>query len=153
MILAHEGAFSIDAPGAWTPTDPAEPGSISYASDDGSENLTVILLRVKPLFSIADEKRLLDDYVHHRMSYEKGMMPDLVQSEPSANTEAGVAEASWWAEDVHSGMLQAHRVILQDGVLADFAYSTGAGADPDAFRPRAASALATARIMAAPAEA
>lgn len=153
MILASEGAFSIDAPGAWAPVDPSEPGAISYASDDGSENLTVILLRVKPLFSIADEARLLDDYVHHRMSFEKGKMPDLVQSEPSASSETDIAEASWWAQDAHSGMLQAHRVLLQGGVLADFAYSTGPGADPDVFRPRAASALATARITAPAAEA
>lgn len=152
MILAHAGAFSIDAPGEWVSTDPTEPGSLTYASTDGSETLTVILLRVKRLFSIADDERLLDDYVHHRMSFEKGTMPELVQSQPSSCAAAGMAEASWWAEDAHTGMLQAHRVILQEGVLADFAYSTGAEADPEAFRPRAASALATARITAAPSE-
>lgn len=151
MILSVEGGFEIDVPGTWVSAETDEPGVLAYESQDGSDHLAIVLLRVKRLFSIAEDERLLDDYVHHRMSFEKGRMPELVQSEASPSSAAGVAEASWWAQDLHSGMLQAHRALIRDGILADFAYSTGAGGDPEAFRPRAASALATARITPAPA--
>jgi len=145
MTKVTEPGFSVDLPGVWESAEGGQPGSLVYRAADGNATLTVVLLAVRPAYSIADRGRLHSDYMRHRSQYELGQVPSLVQSEPVASQVDGAIEGSWSAVDSASGRRQLHRVLLAGGVLGDFCYEEDA-ADEIAFNQQANSVLATASV-------
>jgi hypothetical protein len=146
VTTIDEHAFSIEVPGEWIAVDAAEPGTFSYRSKTDECSVDVVLLRVKPLFSIADRSRLLDDYAHHRMSFERGRTPGLEQSPAETHVVGDAHEVAWIAAEPGSGLLQAHRALLAGEVLADFAYFAWGSRATEAFDQTAAGVLGSARI-------
>lgn len=135
--------IQFDAPGTWESIEIAQPGCLVYREVDGEGRVTVMLLSVKPVYAIADRKRLLGDYVHHRMQFELGQSPSLQQSESMQTDGDGSFEARWSGVDTMVGRRQRHRAILRDSVLADFCYE---GMDDSSFDERADALLASAAI-------
>lgn len=145
MTTINEVAFTIELPGEWSEVDSPEAGALVYRQADGSGELVVMLLQVKRLFQIADQSRVLSDYVSHRMKYEVGQTPTLLQSEPTYETLDGVDEAAWSAADPETDRVQAHRVLLTDGLLAHFCFEA-AHDDPESWPDRAAALLGSAAV-------
>ena len=110
MIEIREAGFSVDLPDAWVRADTDQPGSLLYRDTDGPATLTVMLLAVRPAYSIADKSRLHSDYMQHRAKFERGQLPSLEQSDPQSRQLEGSIEGSWSAVDVVSGRRQLHRV-------------------------------------------
>lgn len=138
MTTINEHGLFIDMPGEWERVESEEPGSLVYREVDGDALLTIMLLRVRPLFSIADRQRLLSDYVQHRRKYERGRTPGLELAEPTFGDRDDPVEARWSAL-TPSGRQQRHRVIIADDVLGHFGYE--ATASDESFDERVAALL------------
>lgn len=144
MTEIREQGFAIDLPGDWDEVESDEPGTRRYRERGGEGRLSVTLLGVSPVYAIADERMLLDQYVQHRSQYEKGQRRWLAQSEPRVETVDGAIEGAWDAED--PGVLRhlRHRVLLHGGILADACFEAPA----DGFDERASAVLGTLRVEA-----
>lgn len=122
MTEVREPNFGVDLPGQWEQVENAEPGTYAYRQTEGGDTLTVTLLAVRSMYSIADPKRLLDDYLHHRSTFEQGRDPGLEQSEPVSLECDDSFEGTWDGTEVASGRRVSHRVVLTGGLLADFRF-------------------------------
>lgn len=147
MSEIREPGFSLDLPGMWEPEESDQPGSLVYRETAGSGVVTVMLLAIRPAYSIADRSRLHTDYMQHRSKYERGQTPSLEQSEPIAQRVGTVIEGSWNAEDGATGRHQLHRVVLSGDVLVDFCYEAS-DSDGVGFDDRAALILDSAVVTA-----
>jgi len=143
----REKGFSVDLPGTWARAESEQPGSLVYRDTSGAGILTVMLLAVRPAYSIADRGRLHSDYMQHRAKFERGQLPSLEQSDPVSKRLGDTIEGSWDAVDVVSGRRQLHRVMLDGSVLADFCYEDQAP-DEAAFADLATGILGSAAIIA-----
>lgn len=144
MTEIREPNYSVDLPGEWTPAEAAEPGSFSYVSADGMARLSVLLLAVRPMFTIADPGGVLGDYLHHRPQFEKGRSPGLEQTEPTSRPDGDGFLGEWSAYDPITEQRLAHRIRLADNLLADFLYEEAGGASAEEFSARAEAVLSTA---------
>ena len=145
MTQIHEPGFRVDLPETWLRTPTEQPGSVVYGDPAGTATLTVMLLAVRPAYSIADRSRLHSDYMDHRAKFERGQRPSLEQSPPVTGDVQGVVEGSWGALDLDSGRRQLHRVLLRDNILAHFCYEDFA-VDESGFVEHASSVLSSAAI-------
>ena len=145
MTEVREPGFRLDLPGEWKQIESAEPGSLVYEETGGSGIVTVLLLKVRPVYAIADRKRLLDDYLSHRGKYEKGQMPSLEQSDPVSRQRDDTVEGEWQGVDAATGKRLRHRALLADDVLADFCYEAS-GMDDIAFDGLAEAVLGSAMV-------
>lgn len=146
MTTIDENAFHLELPGQWDPIETDEPGAYAYREVGGDGELRVLLLSVRPVYALADRKRLLSDYVDHRQKFEHGQASALGQSDPVFREAGEDAEASWDGADVTSRVQHRHRVVLANDVLADFCFA--AAFDPITFDQRASEALAGASLTA-----
>lgn len=149
MTKISEQVFSVEVPGHWEPVEAREEGVLAYRQIGGPGTLEVVLLRMRPVFAIADKARLLSDYASHRQKFERGRVPSLEQSEPVFDTPEGRFEAHWNASDDTSGRMRRHRAILVDDILVDFCFET-AGSAGDSFDARAEEVLSTAEVFGEP---
>ena len=145
MTEIRETGFEVDLPGTWERGGSTEPGSLVYLETDGDGIVTVMLLAVRPVYAIADRKRLLDDYMQHRSKFEKGQTPSLEQSEPISEQLGESVEGAWRGVDVASCRQRLHRVLLHKDVLADVCYETS-GIDEASFDELAEAVLGSARV-------
>lgn len=145
MSEIREPNFSIDLPGEWEQAEGDEPGTTTYREQDGDASMSVTLLAVRPMFAIADQRRLLDDYMTHRSTFEQGQVPTMAQMAPASREADGRFEGAWDAVDVANARRARHRVVLVEGLLADFRYE-GPGDDESAFVERADSVLGTVTV-------
>lgn len=122
MTKINEPNFSIDLPGEWSPGNAADPAELLYLSEKGDARLVVTLLAVKPLFAIADQQRLLDDYMTHRGNYELGQVPSLKQSKAISAQTSDLLVGGWAAVDTDTGRYRQHHTVLAGSLLADFMY-------------------------------
>lgn len=104
-----------------------------------------MLLRVRPMFSIADRARLLSDYTSHRQKYERAHAVALEQSDPVFQHHDEFFESSWQGWDPAADRQHRHRAILIDDLLADFCFESSL-ADNDSFEDLAQSVLSTATV-------
>lgn len=74
------------------------------------------------MFLIADQRRVLEDYVKHRSTFEIGREVTLHFSEPQFLVAPDAQIALWEGVDDVSGRLVQHKAVLVSGLLADFAY-------------------------------
>lgn len=146
MTDIREPNFEIDLPGDWSQVESNEDGATIFERSDGTAGLTVLLLSVRPLFAIADQLRLLDDYLHHRSQFEKGRWPALEQSEPVATATDGASVGEWSGFDPATGRRIRHRVLLVDGLLGDFSLEADDLGEAE-FDAYALPVLATARVQ------
>lgn len=120
MTTINEHGLSIELPGEWIADPNPEPGAIVYTQFGGEGVLTAMLLSVRPLFAIAEKRRLLTDYIQHRSTYEVGLRPELVQYEEEITEhDDGTVEALWSGETRDGTYQQRHRALLYDDVLVD----------------------------------
>lgn len=147
MTEIREPNYSIDLPGEWAPAETAEPGAFAYREIRGTANVTVTLLGVRPMFAIADQQRLLDDYMSHRAKFEQGQAPSLKQEPATSRQEGDSFEGSWAGTDWQTGRRTQHRVLLVNGLLADFLYEA-TGVEEKAFAEQADAVLGTATASA-----
>lgn len=147
MTEIREPGFSLDLPGEWERVEGVEPGSILFEESTGDGVITVMLLAVRPVYALADSKRLLGDYLKHRSTYEQSQMPTFEQSEPSSWEDGDRVEGAWTAHDAAQGIRTRHRVMLAHSILADFCFEAR---EPDgsAFDERAHALLGSAAIVA-----
>jgi hypothetical protein len=145
MTDINEHPFSLRLPDRWEQVASENPGSFVYREEEGSSSVTVMLLSVRPMYAIADRRRLLNDYALHRSKYEHGQTPSLEQSEPILEDRAESIEASWGGFDAATGVRQLHRAVMAGDVLADFCYEVS-GLDEDSFAKRAALVLESATV-------
>ena len=132
----REPNFGLDLPGEWEPTESVDEGTMVFRQAGGSARTSVTLLGVRPLFAIADQRRLLEDYMSHRSRFEEWRAPALKQSQLLAQDVCDVFDGVWSGEDPIAGRLVRHRVLLVGGLLADFAYEA-TGVDEAAFAKQA----------------
>lgn len=147
MTDIREPNFQIDLPGEWEPAESLEEGAFMYRDTRSKDTLLVMLLGVKPVYALADERMLLEQYMEHRQQFEKGKNESLQQSAPEAHEAGEAVEGEWEAHDPASGRRVRHRIMLRGGLLADFRYVSFDLAE-DAFAEQAAAILATAGISA-----
>ena len=139
----REPNFGVDLPGQWEQAQSDEVGTLVFRQVEGPASLTVVLLGVRPMFAIADQKRLLEDYMSHRSRFEEGRSPTLVHGDTLARQSGDAFEGYWIGEDPAHERLVRHRVLLVDGLLADFAYEAQ-GVEARAFAAEADAVLASA---------
>lgn len=145
MTRLSEPAYSLELPGTWEPVESEDPGALVYRETDGPGLLTLMLLRVRPMFSIADRARLLSDYTSHRQKYERAHAVALEQSDPVFQHHDEFFEASWRGWDPAADRQHQHRAILVDDLLADFCFESSLS-DNDSFEELAQSVLSTATV-------
>lgn len=146
MTEIREPNFTVDLPGEWEPAETSEPGAQAYREVDGPGSLVVLLLAVRPVYAIADRRRLLEDYLKHRSTYENSQDPTLAFSAPIvADTEA--IEGGWSAVDVLRERRVVHRTVFVGNLLADFRFEC-AGLDEAAFGQLAGGVLQSATVSA-----
>ena len=144
----REPNFSLDLPGEWMPGPPGDDeATFVYIEVGGSAKAVVTLLRVRPLYEIADKERLLNDYMSHRQNYEAGQAGALMHSEPMAQEIGEGFEGGWYSEDMEGLRRIQHRVLLVGWLLADFAFENS-GLDLPTFAEQAAQVLDTASASA-----
>jgi hypothetical protein len=146
MTEIRESNFSLDLPGTWEEVERGE-STVEYGEVEGRGSVAVTLLGVKPLFAIADSKRLLDDYLSHRAKYEVGQNPALEPSEPHSRERDESVEGGWDARDATDGSRIRHRVVLVGTLLADFRFGAS-GLDEDEFDAQADLVLGSAVVRA-----
>lgn len=146
MTEIREAAFGVDLPGQWRQVPSEEAGTFAYEESDGAARLAVTLLSVKPMYAIADPGRLLDDYLHHRSSFEAGRDAALAHTEPVRIPDAEGFEGGWDAFDLAEARRLRHRTIMVDGLLADFCYETF-GLDEAAFDELAQQVLGSVTVV------
>jgi hypothetical protein len=136
----------VDLPGEWEQTESSEAGAMVYREVDGPGSLVVLLLAVRPVYAIADRRRLLEDYLKHRSTYENAQDPALTFAAPVvADSEA--VEGGWSAADAVRDRRMVHRTMLVDKLLADFRFETS-GLDEAAFAQLAGEVLQSATVSA-----
>ena len=91
------------------------------------------------MYAIADRRRLLEDYLKHRSTYEDAQDATLALSAPVVSDTESL-EGGWGAVDVVREHRMVHRTILAGNLLADFRFET-AGLDEQAFAELAGSVL------------
>lgn len=138
----RESVFSIDLPGEWERTESPEPGTFLYSEKGGTRSLYVMLLEVKPSFTIADPRVLLEQYIHHRSQFEKAHAESLVMSEPRVTERDGAVEGTWDGYEFPTGRMITHRAVRRSALLADFTYEAY-GLDPMGFSREAGETFAT----------
>jgi hypothetical protein len=143
----REPNFTLDLPGEWVPEELDQPGAYAYSKGDGDGLVTVTLLGVRPVYTLSDPKRLMDDYLHHRSNFEKGQAPSMEQSEPVSVQRGDTVEGGWEAFDLESGHHVRHRVVLMGSMLADFRYEAP-DEDEMPFEARAEAILFSATVSA-----
>jgi hypothetical protein len=145
MTEIREPNFSIDLPGDWE-SEPGEEESTTVFNDlAGSGKLSVMLLGVRPMFAIADQRRLLEDYVTHRSTFEMQPPSTLRLLQPELG-EAGEAQvATWDGVDDSNGRHVRHYTLLVGGLLADFTYEA-TGVTHDEFDKTAEGILNTVSV-------
>jgi hypothetical protein len=139
--------LGLDVPGSWQESESAEPGTVAYRETEGNGIVTVTLLAVRSMYTIADPKRILDDYLHHRSSFERGHASTLEQSEPVSEESGEAVEGAWGGFDAATGSRHRHRVVLVRNLLADFRYEAS-GLDETEFDERAEAILGSATVSA-----
>ena len=97
------------------------------------------------MFTIADPLRLLDDYMHHRASFEGGRNSALEQTEPVSRQQDDSFEGEWGGVDAEQGRWVRHRVMLARNVLVDFRFEASA-ADLATFELEADAILGSAEL-------
>lgn len=125
MTKVTEPNFSIELPNEWSPSETSEPGEHVYAASSTGARLVVTLLGVKPLFAIADQQRLLDDYMGHRARYEQGQVPTLKHTQPISKQAGDTFVGGWAATDYETGRVRQHHTVLAGTLLADFMMEAG----------------------------
>lgn len=145
MTRLCEPAYSLELPGTWEPVESEDPGALVYREVDGPGILTLMLLRVRPMFSIADRARLLSDYTSHRQKYESAHAVALEQSDPVFERHDEFFEASWRGWDPAADRQHEHRAILVDNLLADFCFESSL-LDDGSFDELAKGVLSTATV-------
>jgi hypothetical protein len=149
VIAVREPHYHVDLPGEWEAEPGTEESSACFVRTDGPGRLTVTLLGVKPMFAIADQHRLLDDYMSHRATFEAGPVPQLEQSEPESEVVGDMSVGSWTAVGIDRERRLKHLVALTKGLLVDFMYEE-TGTPEGEFLARADEVLLTARVSAEP---
>lgn len=145
MIEIREPNYSVDLPGDWEAEPGEEVGSASFRQLDGSGKLTVMLLGVKPMFAIADQQRLLEDYMKHRSNFEVGQAGSLELSEPELERVLDSYVGSWIGFDRERDRRLQHHVVLLSGLLADFCYES-TGVEESEFDAAAQAVLETVAV-------
>ena len=145
MTEVREPGFCLDLPGEWEKAERIEPGGLAYKDTSGGGTVSVMLLAVRPVYAIADSRRLLEDYLKHRATFEKGQLPSLEQSEPVSQQHDDQVEGEWHAVDAATGNRLRHRVVLARNVLVDVCYQAS-GLDDAAFGELADVLLGSVRI-------
>ena len=140
MTEVRENGFTADLPGTWEQAEESEQGTFVFLHPETGDTLTVALLSVKPVYALADHKRLLDDYQNHRVQFEKGEIPALEQSVPTSWQDGETIEGEWSGVDETAGRRLRHRVMFVGNVLADFCYAASE-LDEAAFDERAGEVL------------
>jgi hypothetical protein len=141
----REPSYSVDLPGSWGGAEEPEPGVSVYRETDGTGILTVTLLGVKPMFAIADPKRLLDDYLQHRSRFEQARDPAMEFSATESSPMNESVEGGWEGFAAEENRRVRHRVMLADNLLAHFRYEA-AGLDESNFDQRAEMILGSASV-------
>lgn len=144
MTEIREPNYTIDLPGEWERAESLEEGAVVYRDTNGKDTLRVLLLGVKPVFSMAEPLRLLTDYMEHRRQYENAR-GETVQSEPTSAEVDGRPQGGWEAFDPPSGRMMRHKVVVAGTLLADIRY-TALDLDPAAFDIRAGEILSTVTV-------
>jgi hypothetical protein len=116
----REPNFTLDLPGDWEPVESSVPATFVYRTPDDHRTATVILLAVRPVYSIADPTRLLQDYLHHRSNFERGQDPTLALTPAVLLEDSELLQGGWGGVDSTTGRLLRHRVVLVNNLLADF---------------------------------
>lgn len=122
MTEIREPHYRVDLPGEWEKADSLEEGTVVYGETGSNDTLSLTLLGMRPEVAAADEMILLRQYMDHRYNFERGHNENLRQTPPDAVTAETGLEGAWSAVDVESGRRIRHRVLLHDGLLADFRY-------------------------------
>jgi len=144
----REPNFSLDLPGEWMPGPPGEDeATFVYIEVGGPARASVTLLRIRPLFEIADRKRSLGDYMSHRQNFEAGKAGALRHCEPTTREIGQDFVGEWYSEDLDGLRRVQHRVLLVGPLLADFAFENS-GLDEQTFAEQAARVLDTASASA-----
>ena len=143
----REPNFAIDLPGDWEQMPGEEEGALVFAELKSDRGLTVLLLAVRPLFVIADQRRLLEDYMGHRSRFEEGKQPRLSQTTPEVGEGSDALVGTWSAVDLETVRRYKHRAVLDRNLLVDFRYEAG-GLEEAEFAKEADSVLATAHATA-----
>jgi hypothetical protein len=118
----REPNFSLDLPSEWEVEASAEQGVFVYRQVEGSATLTVTLLGVRPMYAIADQHRLLQDFIDHRSKFEAGPDDRIAWFEPVTQQQGDAYVGAWLGEERESGSLVRHHSMLVGGLLADFRY-------------------------------
>lgn len=147
MTEIRESNFGIDLPGEWVELTSEEPGVFLFEEQGGSGRLRVTLLAVRPMFAIADQQRLLADYMRHRATYERGQVPTLDQSEPVVTSAGDPIVGGWSGVDLDTGARTLHHIVLLGGLLAHFALQSTQD-DEETFLRHAEEVLSTAQVTA-----
>jgi hypothetical protein len=148
VTTIREPNFSLDLPGEWMPGPPGEDeATFVYIEVGGPAKAVVTLLRVRPLYEIADKERLLRDYMLHRQNFEAGKAGALRHSEPKAEEIGEGFEGAWYSEDLEGLRRIQHRVLLVGWLLADFAFENS-GVDLATFVEESLQVLVTASASA-----
>jgi hypothetical protein len=144
----REPNFSIDLPGDWEQIGGDEPEALVFRDLDSERTLSVLLLGVRPLYAIADQERLLADYMSHRAKFEAGQRPRSTDPVSAYHQEGEDMVGGWWIVDLENGRRFRHHVILTGGLLADFRYE--AVLEEDVFQAETDAVFATASATAEP---
>jgi len=139
----REPNFSLDLPGEWEQAPSSADETLVFGQIGGPASVSVTLLRVRPMFEIADGLRMLEDYMSHRQTFEAGPELALGHTDPIAEQLGDSFEGRWSSVGRTDGRLIEHRVLLVNVLLADFAYEA-AGVEAAAFAEQAALTLGSA---------
>lgn len=121
----REPNFGLDLPGEWEQGPSDDAATLVFREVSGHATISVTLLRVRPMFEIADKLRLLEDYMSHRQKFEAGQITAIEQSEAVARQVGDAFDGEWSGTDLATGRFVKHRVILVGQLLADFAFEAG----------------------------
>lgn len=141
----REPNYTVDLPGAWQQAENADPTTLVYRNEAGDESLSITLLGVKPVYAIADRRRLLEDYLHHRTRYEQAQYPMLMQSETTLWEQENPCVGEWAADELGTGRRLRHRVVLVGSLLADFMFEA-TGIDEAVFLSDATATLGSVTV-------
>ena len=147
MREIREPNYHVDLQGEWESEPGLEENATIFRQTDGPGVLTVTLFRVRPMFAIADKRRLVEDYLSHRSTYEASHTPAMALSEPVSWEAGGSIEGSWNGLDPVADHRLRHHVVLVEDVLADLVYEA-VGLAEDDFLARADEIFQTVSVIA-----
>ena len=125
----REPNFTLNLPGEWEQGPSEETETLVFREISGMAIVTVTLLGVRPMFAIADQLRLLEDYMLHRQKFESGEAAPIGYTQPVAQQVGDSFEGTWSSENAQDGRITKHRVLLAGPLLADFSFTTAVGAE------------------------